>query len=68
MSETNGWGPVERDRSNGESSGGDGLPLSIGGVTYAKGIGVHAPSEVSVYLGRSCERFTAKIGLDDETG
>ncbi len=68
MSETNGWGPVERDRSNGESSGGDGLPLSIGGVTYAKGIGVHAPSEVSVYLGRGCERFTAKIGLDDETG
>jgi hypothetical protein len=66
MAETNGWGPVERDRSNGESSGGDGLPLSIGGVTYAKGLGVHAPSEVSVYLGRGCERFTAKIGLDDE--
>ncbi|GAA3628911.1 hypothetical protein GCM10022267_14280 [Lentzea roselyniae] len=67
MSETNGWGPVERDRSNGENSGGDGNPLSIGGVTYARGIGVHAPSEVSVYLGRGCERFTAKIGLDDET-
>ncbi|WP_329792957.1 glycoside hydrolase family 97 catalytic domain-containing protein [Lentzea sp. DG1S-22] len=66
-SETNGWGPVERDRSNGENSGGDGGPLSVGGVTYAKGIGVHAPSEVSVYLGRACERFTAKIGLDDET-
>ncbi|WP_191304082.1 glycoside hydrolase family 97 catalytic domain-containing protein [Lentzea cavernae] len=67
MSETNGWGPVERDRSNGENTGGDGQVLSIGGTTYAKGIGVHAPSEVSVYLGRSCERFTAKIGLDDET-
>ncbi|MFI6094301.1 glycoside hydrolase family 97 catalytic domain-containing protein [Lentzea sp. NPDC051213] len=68
MSETNGWGPVERDRSNGESSGGDGRPLSIGGTTYAKGIGVHAPSAIDVYLGRGCERFTAKIGLDDETG
>ncbi|MEU0882285.1 glycoside hydrolase family 97 catalytic domain-containing protein [Lentzea sp. NPDC005914] len=68
MSETNGWGPVERDRSNGESSGGDGATLSIGGVTYAKGLGVHAPSEVSVYLGRGCSRFSAKIGLDDETG
>ncbi|WP_112261487.1 glycoside hydrolase family 97 catalytic domain-containing protein [Lentzea terrae] len=67
MSETNGWGPVERDRSNGESSGGDGGPLSIGGVTYAKGLGVHAPSNVEVYLGRGCERFGAKIGLDDET-
>ncbi|MEV6718362.1 glycoside hydrolase family 97 catalytic domain-containing protein [Lentzea sp. NPDC051208] len=67
MSETNGWGPVERDRSNGENTGGDGAALSIGGVTYAKGIGTHAPSEVSVYLGRGCERLTAKIGLDDET-
>ncbi|RDI21569.1 glycoside hydrolase family 97 catalytic domain-containing protein [Lentzea flaviverrucosa] len=67
MSETNGWGPVERDRSNGENTGGDGAPLTIGGVTYAKGLGTHAPSEVSVYLGRGCERIAAKIGLDDET-
>lgn len=67
MSETNGWGPVERDRSNGENTGGDGQALSIGGTTYAKGLGTHAPSEISVYLGRGCERFSAKIGLDDET-
>ncbi|WP_439656619.1 glycoside hydrolase family 97 catalytic domain-containing protein [Lentzea sp. HUAS TT2] len=67
MSETNGWGPVERDRSNGENTGGDGNTLTIGGVTYAKGLGTHAPSELSVYLGRGCERLTAKIGLDDET-
>jgi alpha-glucosidase len=67
MSETNGWGPVERDRSNGENNGGDGKALSIDGITYAKGIGVHAPSELSVYLGRSCRTFTASIGLDDET-
>ncbi|MFJ5985217.1 glycoside hydrolase family 97 catalytic domain-containing protein [Lentzea sp. NPDC092896] len=67
MSETNGWGPAERDRSNGENTAGDGNVLSIGGTTYAKGIGTHAPSEISVYLGRGCERFTARIGLDDET-
>ncbi|MGI5500855.1 glycoside hydrolase family 97 catalytic domain-containing protein [Lentzea sp. CA-135723] len=67
MTETNGWGPVERDRSNGENTGGDGNPLTIGGVTYAKGLGTHAPSEVSVYLGRGCARLTALIGLDDET-
>ncbi|MEU3643898.1 glycoside hydrolase family 97 catalytic domain-containing protein [Lentzea sp. NPDC034063] len=67
MSETNGWGPAERDRSNGENTAGDGNVLSIGGTTYTKGIGTHAPSEISVYLGRGCERFTAKIGLDDET-
>ncbi|WP_090044502.1 glycoside hydrolase family 97 catalytic domain-containing protein [Lentzea fradiae] len=67
MSESNGWGPVERDRSNGENSGGDGKTLTIGGVTYAKGLGVHAPSEVSVYLGRGCDHLTAQVGLDDET-
>ncbi|ONI84668.1 alpha-glucosidase [Saccharothrix sp. ALI-22-I] len=67
MSESNGWGPVERDQSNGETSRGDGNPLTIGGVVYAKGIGVHAPFELSVYLGRECATLTAVIGLDDET-
>ena len=67
ISESNGWGPVERDRSNGEQSGGDGNPLAIGGTAYGRGIGVHAPSELSVYLGRHCSTFTAAIGLDDET-
>ncbi|MFJ6673804.1 glycoside hydrolase family 97 catalytic domain-containing protein [Actinosynnema sp. NPDC091369] len=67
MSESNGWGPVERDRSNGENAGGDGGPLTIGGVVHEKGIGVHAPSELSVYLGGGCRAFTAVVGLDDET-
>ncbi|MEO6086038.1 MAG: glycoside hydrolase family 97 catalytic domain-containing protein [Umezawaea sp.] len=66
-SEDNGWGPVERDRSNGESAGGDGAELRVGGVAYAKGIGAHATSDVSVYTGRRCSAFTAGIGLDDET-
>ncbi|MCS7479253.1 glycoside hydrolase family 97 catalytic domain-containing protein [Umezawaea endophytica] len=67
MTEDNGWGPAERDRSNGENSGGDGAPLRVGGVVYAKGIGVHAASDISVYTGRRCSAFTAAIGLDDET-
>lgn len=67
MSQSNGWGPVERDQSNGETDGGDGNPLTIGGVVHAKGIGTHAPSELSVYLGGRCTTFTAAIGLDDET-
>ncbi|MEU4769813.1 glycoside hydrolase family 97 catalytic domain-containing protein [Actinosynnema sp. NPDC023794] len=67
MSESNGWGPAERDRSNGENAGGDGSPLTIGGVVYGKGVGVHAPSELSVYLGGGCRALTAVIGLDDET-
>ncbi|WNG34912.1 alpha-glucosidase [Archangium violaceum] len=67
LSETNGYGPVERDRSNGEAASGDGNPLTMGGATYAKGLGTHAPSEISIYLGRNCQSFTADIGLDDET-
>ncbi|MEV1065140.1 beta-galactosidase [Streptomyces sp. NPDC050263] len=64
----NGWGPVERDASNGESVAGDGRPLSIGGTTYAKGLGVHANSRIRVYLGGGCTRFTATAGVDDEVG
>ncbi|MBB4909730.1 glycoside hydrolase family 97 catalytic domain-containing protein [Actinophytocola algeriensis] len=67
VSETNGWGPVERDRSVGESAGGDGNPITIGGVVYDKGIGTHAPAAVQVYLGGRCTTFTAAVGLDDET-
>jgi len=67
IGESNGWGPVERDRSNGESAGGDGAALRVGGVAYAKGIGAHADSNVSVYTGRRCSTFAAGIGLDDET-
>jgi len=39
---TNGWGPVERDRSNGESAPGDGNPLTLDGVVYLKGLGILA--------------------------
>lgn len=64
----NGWGPVELDQSNGENATGDGRPLSIGGLAYAKGLGVHAPSSVRVWLGGRCSSFTAVVGLDDEVG
>jgi len=62
------WGPVELDRSNGERAGGDGRTLTIGGTTYARGLGVHARSEVRYYLGGRCTSFQAWVGLDDETG
>ncbi|MGX7826107.1 NPCBM/NEW2 domain-containing protein [Actinokineospora sp. 24-640] len=63
---TNGWGPVERDRSNNESAGGDGNPLTVDGLVHAKGLGAHAPSTVTVNLGRRCTRLTAVLGVDDE--
>ncbi|MGW6268369.1 NPCBM/NEW2 domain-containing protein [Streptomyces sp. NPDC055060] len=66
MSTVNGWGPVEKDTSNGESAAGDGKPLTIGGAVFAKGLGVHADSAVEYYTGASCEKLTARVGVDDE--
>ncbi|MFI6055206.1 beta-galactosidase [Streptomyces violascens] len=65
---TNGWGPVERNTSNGEDAGGDGHAMSIAGVPYGKGLGAHAAGDVTVFLGGACSRFTASVGVDDETG
>jgi alpha-galactosidase len=62
----NGWGPAERNRSNGEQAAGDGRTLTINGTTFANGIGVHADSAVHVWLGRACSQFTASVGVDDE--
>jgi beta-galactosidase len=68
FSANNGWGEVERDRSNGEAGSTDGGPITINGVRYAKGLGVHSYSSVRVFLGGNCTRFTAVVGVDDETG
>ena len=69
ISMTNGWGPVEKDRSNGEQLAGDGRTISIRGVTYAKGLGAHANSNVQYNLAAagSCTAFLADVGVDDET-
>jgi alpha-galactosidase len=66
VSVTSGWGPAERNMSNGEQPAGDGHTLTIGGVTFAKGIGAHAPSEITVYTGGRCATVSAFVGMDDE--
>ncbi|MES9507545.1 NPCBM/NEW2 domain-containing protein [Streptomyces sp. NPDC000609] len=66
LTSTNGYGPAERDRSNGESGAADGHPLTLAGKTYEKGIGTHADSDIEVYLGGRCTAFTADAGIDDE--
>jgi hypothetical protein len=68
LSATNGWGPVERDTSNGEQAAGDGRTLTIAGRTFAKGLGTNSVSDVQLYLGGHCTRFTATVGVDDEQG
>ncbi|WP_406859896.1 NPCBM/NEW2 domain-containing protein [Streptomyces sp. HUAS MG47] len=66
LKSANGWGPPERDRSNGESGANDGRTLTLAGTTYEKGIGAHADSDIEVYLGGRCTAFTADVGIDDE--
>jgi hypothetical protein len=68
ISAVNGWGPAERDKSCGESAANDGKIISLNGVTYAKGLGVHALSDVRVRLGGEFSTFTSDIGVDDEVG
>jgi alpha-galactosidase len=63
---TSGWGPVEKDRSNGNQAAGDGKTLTINGTTFGKGLGVHAASDITFYLGRQCDSFSASVGIDDE--
>jgi alpha-galactosidase len=65
---TNGWGPAERDRSNGEQAAGDGRTLTIAGTSYTKGIGAHAAGTIDVNLAGRCSTFTADVGVDAEVG
>jgi hypothetical protein len=63
----NGFGPAERDQSNGEQAAGDGRPITLKGVRYAKGLGVHTASDLSYQLGGKYATFVSDIGIDDET-
>jgi hypothetical protein len=65
-SAVSGWGPVERDMSNGGLQAGDGQTLTLNGVQYAKGLGVHANSEIHFALAGICSSFSAQVGIDDE--
>ena len=68
----NAWGPIERNRSNGEQQAGDGKPLTLDRKVYAQGYGVHAGSELRFNLagsgGAKCFNFTADVGIDAEVG
>jgi hypothetical protein len=68
-SANNGWGPVEKDMSNGETAVGDGRTITLNGTTYNKGLGVHAISDIRYDLsGLNASTFAAKVGVDDEVG
>jgi hypothetical protein len=65
---SNGWGPPEIDRSNGERAPDDGGPIRIGTSAFDHGIGAHAPSRIVVELDARCSLFLADVGLDEEVG
>jgi beta-galactosidase GanA len=68
VSATNGYGPVERDTNVGGSGAGDGTPISIDGVGYAKGLGTNALSSVVVAVPPGCTTFSSVVGVDDSAG
>jgi uncharacterized delta-60 repeat protein len=65
---TNGWGSVEKDKSNGEQATGDGRTITLNGVTYTKGLGTHAGSSITYALNGNYTTFLSDIGVDDEVG
>jgi hypothetical protein len=66
VSATNGWGAVERNKSNGERGSTDGNTLRIGGKSYDKGLGVHADSVITYKIDKKYSTFFSDIGVDDE--
>src|SRR5690606_32422425 len=47
---------------------GDGRTISLDGVKSAKGLGVHAASELVYAVAPGATRFVASVGVDDECG
>ncbi|MEX1073179.1 MAG: NPCBM/NEW2 domain-containing protein [Chloroflexota bacterium] len=67
-SAVNGWGPYERDRSNGGQGASDGRPITLAGVVYARGLGTHALSDLRYTMPSGSCSFLSAIGIDDESG
>lgn len=68
-SSSNGWGPVEIDQSVGGQASNDGGKLSVGGVTFDKGFGTHANSEIVLDIsGKPYDQFSSFIGIDGGAG
>ena len=71
---TNGFGPIELDRSNGGFGSNDGGTITLQGQRYSKGIGAHAAdngqtrAEIVVPLNGQYDWFLSDVGIDDEVG
>jgi alpha-galactosidase len=56
------WGKAQANKSV------DGHPLTLKGKPFEHGLGMHANGTFRIALGGNAERFTATVGVDDETG
>ncbi|MDN3354218.1 NPCBM/NEW2 domain-containing protein [Actinomadura sp. DC4] len=56
---SSGWQVPAPDASVG------GNPISLGGTSYDRGLGVASPSTVDYYLGGACTSLTGTAGIDD---
>ena len=54
--------------SNGGQDVGDGHAITLGGVTYAKGLGVNSPSQIVYDLNGAYSSFLCDVGVDAEEG
>ncbi len=72
LSATNGWGVIGKDVANKDAATSPDVPLAINYTdaatgerpTYEKGLGVHALSKITYYVGGACDAFTAEVGLE----
>ncbi len=55
-----GWGQPHMDKSV------EGAPLTVGGKSYARGLGTHAQAVAVFAVPAGVRRFVAVVGLDDE--
>ena len=60
VSATAGWNTVQKNLSIA------GNPITLGGVTYAKGIGTHAVSQIVYNLNGAYSNFISDVGIDSE--
>lgn len=72
LSATNGWGVIGKDVANKDAANSPDLPLKVNytdpatgeSPVYEKGLGVHAQSKITYYVGGACSSFTAEVGLE----
>ncbi len=76
VSASNGYGVIGKDVANKDAVDSPDLPLAINytdpatgtNPSYAKGLGAHAPSKITYYLGGQCSSFSAAVGLEKDFG